>query len=575
MSRSYPVTLPLDPVPVEDVIEMFPYVRQSLLSRFDECKLTTKLELEHGGGWDGHPQARGHLFHRFAAEALRTLRRQGETKMPVAEALEVLYEVVRQRNVPPEDRVRVPMRQLRELRMAVIKWAHDNTFSTDRIMSIEQRYNAPITYVSKEGELVTRLVTGQLDVLIADPPDGAVVIDWKDTWGLPPANTRGVPDAPEDDGSHLSYSGYFQQRFYALLVMHNFPAVQTVKLREFYHRHATAREGIVTRDSLEHVTRELSVLVADFDETVAAGAKHAGTLSRQDPWRPSPGKHCFGGETRFFTDQGVRTLRGAHGETVRVLNRHGKWEEAAIRSFGRQPLVRVRFDDGSEVRATADHRWWLMERDSYTQGWYQTNDRITTTELERAPVTVPAVDCEIDDEGVRHGFTYGGGWPHMYREVVSIKPDSEEEVFCAVVPGSESFTLASGIATSNCSMCPKPASCPIEREARGEGAIDSDETAQRYAGEFEVATQVRVHRMKALKPWTSEHGPVELASSKGRRAVGMQQTHTLREGVKRRGTRFGTFTPEESDRGAEPDDAHLEQALQESIEEVERVRSSR
>jgi hypothetical protein len=417
MSRTFPVEVPEEPVPVEQVIERIPYVRQSVLSRFDECKLTTLLELRHGGGWDGHPQARGHLFHRFAAEALRTLRRQGETRMPVAEALEILYEVVRQRLVPPEDRVRVPMRQLRELRMAVIKWANDNTFSTDRIMSIEQRYNAPVTYVSKEGELVTRLLTGQLDVLIADPPDGAVVIDWKDTWGLPPANTRGVPDAPEDDGSHLSYSGYFQQRFYALLVMHNFPAVQTVKLREFYHRHATAREGIVTRDSLEHVTRELSVLVADFDETVAAGAKHAGTLSREDPWRPSPGNHC--------------------------------------------------------------------------------------------------------------------------------------------------------------SMCPKPASCPIEREARGEGAIDSDETAQRYAGEFEVATQVRAHRMKALKPWTSEHGPVELASSKGRRAVGMQQTHTLREGVKRRGTRFGTFTPEESDRGAEPDDAHLEQALQESIEEVERVRASR
>ncbi len=43
---------------------------------------------------------------------------------------------------------------------------------------------------------------------------------------------------------------------------------------------------------MEHVERELSLLMVELDRAIAAGPKFAATGKPQDPWRPSPGKHC-------------------------------------------------------------------------------------------------------------------------------------------------------------------------------------------------------------------------------------------------------------------------------------------
>ena len=381
----------LPPRTFEQMREVFPTIRQSYLSRLDDCSLALLFDLE-GADYSSHPQARGTLFHRFTAEALRTMQREGERRIPVGEALEILYEVLLQRDVPESERVRIPMRELPLLRIGVIKWAGENEFNVDRIAAIERRLSASLNYVAPTGELIERTLTGQVDLLVMNPPDGATVVDWKMTWALP-AEPTGDPDPTR----HLSYEGYFQQRFYGWLVMRSFPAVQSVTLREVYPLVSGLRKATLLRSDLEDVERELAILAAEFDARVQAGGE-------SPLWSPSPGKHC--------------------------------------------------------------------------------------------------------------------------------------------------------------SYCPRPGDCPIEAEARGEGAIEDGDMAKRYAAQFVVADQVRKHRVKALKAWVDRSGEaVPLKSAKGRYVMGWKETAN--------GRRFVPFVPEDSDRGPDREEPDLAAALRASADQAE------
>lgn len=281
--------VPLGAIPFDEVVARFPTLRQSVLSSFDDCELSALFKLRYENGWSTHPQGRGQLFHRFAAECLRVMREQDHESIPVGVALAILEEVCYQRRVAPEDIVRVPLRELPMLEMAARKWASDNTFTVRNIIDVERRLSHPITYENERGELVTRVLTGQLDALIARPPDEALVLDWKDTWSLPPEREEDANDPG------LSYHGFFQQQFYAWLVMNTYPAVNAVILREFYVRRTKARPARVTRAELPKVEQRLRFLVAAFDRSVGAGSPprlRMDDLEAHGSWKPSPGKHC-------------------------------------------------------------------------------------------------------------------------------------------------------------------------------------------------------------------------------------------------------------------------------------------
>lgn len=298
--------VPGAPIALDEVVSRFPAIRQSTLSAFDDCALSAYFGLAHGQLWSTHPQARGTIFHRTIAECLRTMRRQKEDTIPVSEALEILHETLRQERVfdpevgdyvplPVEEIVRVPVRQIAELRRFVSKFARDNSFEVARIVDVERRLSATVRYPDANGEVVERVLTGQIDCLMYRPPTkpgerpGALVIDWKDTWGLPPDHS-GIA---EDDGSGLSWHGYFQQRFYAWLIMRNYPKVMQVTLREFYVRHTVPRPATVTRERLHLIEQELMILARAFDEAVAQGKPPwPYKLETVGRWRPSPGKHC-------------------------------------------------------------------------------------------------------------------------------------------------------------------------------------------------------------------------------------------------------------------------------------------
>lgn len=171
----------------EQVVEQYPEVRQSELAAFDNCALESLWETKHGKGWSTHPQAAGTIFHAFAAEALRTMQRQSETKMPVDVGLALMYEALLQQDVPVEDYVRVPMRDIKDLKVAVIKWCHDNVWDIHNLIDVEKRLRAELYYPDMEtGEARPRILTGQLDALFADASDvtHAIVLDWKNDQPL-------------------------------------------------------------------------------------------------------------------------------------------------------------------------------------------------------------------------------------------------------------------------------------------------------------------------------------------------------------------------------------------------------
>ena len=269
----------LVPSPYPDAVVRFPKLRQSRLSTFDQCSLLTRFDEEYRAGWSGHPQGRGQIFHRFAAKALALMHEMGEGQIDEEVALSILRECLRQHDVPDEEVVNIPFEQVKDLRWVVVKWAHDNTFDIDFLADIEQRIDVDITYPHPDGGSVARTITGALDALFIPEPDWAVVIDWKDSWSLPPK-------------TDLSGSGYFQQRFYAYLILRRYQSIERVTLREHYVRYSESREATVFRSELPDIEEELSALVERFDRAWQFGKWPL--EDGEDPYlfTPSPGAHC-------------------------------------------------------------------------------------------------------------------------------------------------------------------------------------------------------------------------------------------------------------------------------------------
>lgn len=280
----------------EVAIKQFPRVRQSRLSQFDRCALSSYFDEKYRKDWSGHPQARGQIFHRTAALALQVMSEHQESRIETDVILEILFDVLRQDEIDKEcpvclkeivdrvdgrivcvdghvsasDFVNIPTSEVKDLRWEVIKFATDNTFDIANLVDVEHRLSAEVAYPDPNGFPVVRVLTGQLDALFVAGSDDeeAIVLDYKSSWDLPAA-------------SDVGFEGYFQQRFYAFLVLVNYPAIEKVTLREHYTRYSEFREATVYRHELDYVKQELAALTERFDRAYS---------ERNFP--ASPGRHC-------------------------------------------------------------------------------------------------------------------------------------------------------------------------------------------------------------------------------------------------------------------------------------------
>lgn len=291
--------------PFPKALAKYPRLRQSLLSSYDDCALAAQFDLLYRKGYSYHPQGRGQLAHRVFAKCFQEMAMHDQSRIEPDVATAILHEVLRQHDVddvchepgcdkaafviPADERhedgreigcpaghrhysavVNVPARERDDLRWIVRKWANDNEFDIRHLVDVERRLEAIVHYPNPLGGSVERTLTGQLDALFVDPEDSthAIVIDHKDTWKLP---------APTE----VSFEGYFQQRFYAMLVLKNYRSIQKVTLRECYVRRSEVREATLTRENLPDVEADISAIMERFDRSVET-----------DVWRPTAGRHC-------------------------------------------------------------------------------------------------------------------------------------------------------------------------------------------------------------------------------------------------------------------------------------------
>lgn len=120
--------------------------------------------------------------------------------------------------------------------------------------------------------------------------------------------------------------------------------------------------------------------------------------------------NCFSGDTRFLTDQGVKSLSETAGTSVVVRGFRGDWQQAEVKSFGIQSLLQLslqRYGRTKIIHTTAGHRWVVRKGRSDKQ------DKLTT-ELKVGDAMVslygktPA-SIRPSAFGIARGIAYGDG----------------------------------------------------------------------------------------------------------------------------------------------------------------------
>jgi hypothetical protein len=122
--------------------------------------------------------------------------------------------------------------------------------------------------------------------------------------------------------------------------------------------------------------------------------------------------NCLHPDTRFITDQGIKSLRECLGRDVRVLGRGGGWRDATIESFGQQPTHEIRlkrYGDEKTVVATADHLWPVRKAAGRTD--YQFRTTADLSEGVRIAGMYGHVRHNVTPStiGIMAGFTFGDG----------------------------------------------------------------------------------------------------------------------------------------------------------------------
>jgi RecB family exonuclease len=253
--------------------------RQSLLANFETCPRRTRFALEGrediSAGFVEASAALGSLTHLVYAELLRTLYRTGHEQVPTQEAVEVMYEVMAASDIvlPADERESL---RLFTLRFCEWRW------EASRVLALEHRLEAQVVCQDDK----TRTLTGAPDVLIADPPDGIIIVDYKSGWAVPKAPRKPPEDGPITGKQYLSSRGHFQLDCYGLLGLRAYPQAARATLRERHLRSGETREATLYRDDLEHIERELGVQMQKLERAICQGA-------RSKAWKPRSGHHCL------------------------------------------------------------------------------------------------------------------------------------------------------------------------------------------------------------------------------------------------------------------------------------------
>lgn len=255
-----------------------PPYRQSLIAAFDPCPRKAFYYLTEDSG--SQIAAAGTLFHRGLEAAVREMRVSGSNAIGEEHVFGLLSRALAQADVPAGDRLSIGLKDVARTRRIAEKFASfasrpDSPLDPALVVDQERRLHADVALPS--GDVVG--VTGQMDVVQADPPSGVRCIDWKTGWKRP-APARG------DDGTGgISELGWVQARVYALLTFSKYPSAETFEFVEVAVMWGEWRTFRTTRAESEEFRAPLAVQLSLLHDAVREGAA-------SPAWKANPGTHC-------------------------------------------------------------------------------------------------------------------------------------------------------------------------------------------------------------------------------------------------------------------------------------------
>lgn len=163
-------------------------------------------------------------------------------------------------------------------------------------------------------------------------------------------------------------------------------------------------------------------------------AEWTGLFYLHDAYNTTYKPYCFRGDTKILTKQGIRRLDELVNKEIYVLGKNHRWEPATVKHFGKDILWKLtleRYGVRRDIFVTGNHKWFVQAISRYVV--------METEQLE------PGMQIPYNEFGQEDSYEAS---PWVVKSVVNT--GIEDDVYCAVVPGSQSFTLDGNILTHNC-----------------------------------------------------------------------------------------------------------------------------
>lgn len=163
-------------------------------------------------------------------------------------------------------------------------------------------------------------------------------------------------------------------------------------------------------------------------------AEWTGLFYLHDAYNTTYKPYCFRGDTKVLTKQGIRRLDELVNKEIYVLGKNHGWEPATVKHFGKDILWKLtleRYGVRRDIFVTGNHKWFVQAISRYVV--------METEQLE------PGMQIPYNEFGQEDSYEAS---PWVVKSVVNT--GIEDDVYCAVVPGSQSFTLDGNILTHNC-----------------------------------------------------------------------------------------------------------------------------
>lgn len=163
-------------------------------------------------------------------------------------------------------------------------------------------------------------------------------------------------------------------------------------------------------------------------------AEWTGLFYLHDAYNTTYKPYCFRGDTKILTKQGIRRLDELVNKEIYVLGKNHGWEPATVKHFGKDIIWKLtleRYGVRRDIFVTGNHKWFVQAISRYVV--------METEQLE------PGMQIPYNEFGQEDSYEAS---PWVVKSVVNT--GIEDDVYCAVVPGSQSFTLDGNILTHNC-----------------------------------------------------------------------------------------------------------------------------